>query len=600
MLSGNKTTNTQRSLKTSTIVSNTSTAPKRYRSFLDDPPSPEVISPPVQYRRRNQNQKRHSLTERDLNNRCEIFSSTTSDDSNCSECRKRREFGNLPPSQDESFGLGADYDEQDEEEEVPSPAPNEFPCNCYIQGDCSMAPHRLLGHTACICANNDENGPYRPKSIFYVHEQGEDQCADCTLDKEESCQYDSDAMSSSKRRIQVYETAFDSTVPVCPTDDNCDIEERIRNIMLMDAQFIRPNEHQVISNVNTENSINQYSNCDYHKNSVEKRNGAHNLSSNNNLASQGRYSSHSQPSTAPMPIKFPEQHDMLYRDNIRSAPNLPQSNATQHHHRVIEVNDRRKPNKKAMSKKKCSEHASERNNKQMRKTKRRQRPSSSGVQNYSSTESLSSSSESIKSLHSSVSDGNRSSISSGSRHSASLSSHSSDSGARVRYPLRAPVIVHANMNILSPISDKSIQESSELFSGANRLNLQLFNEANGASGAMPKEFTKQTSVDMMLLDNQKSNKRRYLQNRASLLLKDEIQGSDSGISLQSRDETKIKNLVLPKFNVGQQQKQLISNQSQTSNQGFNNSDLSLPEDLANLPFDMPKLRRNLLSEQVNV
>lgn len=400
-------------------------------------------------------------------------------------------------------------------------------------------------------------------------------------------------MSSGKRRIQVYETAFDSTVPVCPTDDNCDIEERIRNIMLMDARpNIRSNEHQEISNVNAEKSINQYNNCDYHKNSIEKRNAAHNSSSNNNLTSQARYSSHSQPSTAPMPIKFPEQHDMLYRDNIRSAPNLP------HHHRIIEANDRRKPNKKAMSKKKCSHVSEQKCGKQMRKTKRRQRLSS-GAQKYSSTESLSSSSESIESLHSSVSYGNRSSISSGSRHSASLSSHSSDSGARLRYPLRAPVIVHANMNILSPISDKSIQESSELFSGTNRKNLQLFNETNGASGAMPKEFTKQTSVDMMLLENQKSNKRRYLQNHASLLLKDEIQGSDSGISLQSRDETKIKNLVLPNFNVGQQQKQLISNQSQTSNQGFNQSELSLPEDLANLPFDMPKLRRNLLSEQVN-
>lgn len=601
LLSGNKSTNTQRSLKTSTIVSSTSTAPKRYRSFLDDPPSPEVSSPPIQHRRRNQNQKRHSITERDLNNRYDTFSSTTSDDSNCSECRKRREFRNLPQSQDESFGVGADYDEQGEEEEVPSPAPNEFPCNCYIQNDCSMAPHRLLGHAARCISAADDNDSYRPKSIFYVHEQGEDQCADCTIDKEESYQYDSDAMSSSKRRIQVYETAFDSTVPVCPTDDNCEIEERIRNIMLMDAQFIRPNEHQEISNVNADKPINQYSNCDYHKNSIEKRNAAHNSSSNNNLASQDRYSSHSQPSTAPMPIKFPEQHDMLYRDNIRSAPNLPQSNATPHHHRIIEANDRRKPNKKAMSKKKCSHVSEQKCEKQMRKTKRRQRPSSggqTGAQKYSSTESLSSSNESIESLHSNVSDGNRSSISSGSRHSASLSSHSSDSGARVRYSLRTPVIVHANMNILSPISDKSIQESSELFSGANRKNVQLFNETNGASGAMPKEFTKQTSVDMMLLENQKSNKRRYLQNRASLLLKDEIQGSDSGISLQSRDETKIKNLALPNFNVGQQ-KQLISNQSQTSNQGFNNSELSLPEDLANLPFDMPKLRRNILSEQVN-
>lgn len=142
-----------------------------------------------------------------------------------------------------------------------------------------------------------------------------------------------------------------------------------------------------------------------------------------------------------------------------------------------------------------------------------------------------------------------------------------------------------------------------MFGGSSRKNLSLFQDPNVAgSGAITKEFTKQTSVDMMLLENQKQNKRRYLQNRASLILKDEIQGSDSGISLQSRDDTKIKNLCLPNVNGGQQPAavpQVISaNQSQASSQGFTNSGLSLPEDFANLPFDMPKLRRNLLSEQV--
>lgn len=600
LLPGSKNpTNTQRSFKANTIVSSTSTAPKKFKSFLDDPASPELTSPPIHKKRNGNFQRRHSINDHDT------FSSTTSDDSNCSECRKRRELHHLQPSQDESFCVSGEYDER---EEVPSPAPNEFPCDprAYIEADSQdvtedeMAPHRLLGHAACICSTetNDDSTQYRSKSIFYVHQHGEDQCADCTLNNvnERSYSCESDLMSSGKRRIQVYETAFDSTVPLSGSDEHCDIEERIRNIMLIDPQFIRSNDQM------NEKASHQF-NCDYHKNrqASENRNVAStscNSPSSKNQTAGGRYSSHSPPSTAPMPIKFPEKHEqMMYCDSNQSAPNLPQSNATPHHCRDA-PNDRHKQSKKSMLKKKCS-HATDRV-KQVRKSHKRRQKATAGNQKYSSTESITSSEGSAESVHSSASDGNRSSISSGSRHSASLSSHSSDSGARVRYPLRAPVIVHANMNILSPISDKSIQESSEMFAGASRKNLQLFNE-NGAAIVSAKELNKQTSVDMMLLENQKSNKRRYLQNRASLLLKDEIQGSDSGISLQSRDESKIKSLALPNLNGGQPKPESQAcNQSQASNQTFNNSGLSLPDDFANLPFDMPKLRRNLLlSEQVS-
>lgn len=595
-------TNTQRSLKANTVVSSTSTAPKKFKSFLDDPPSPDLnLSPPQAHgRKRNGNyQRRHSINDRDT------FSSTTSDDSNCSECRKRRELQHhLQQSQDESFCVSGEYD--DREEEVPSPAPNEFPCDsrAYIEADSQdvteddeMAPHRLLGNS-CICSTepNDESAQYRSKSIFYVHQKGEDQCADCSVSNvnERSYSCESDLMSAGKRRIQVYETAFDSTVPLSGSDEHCDIEERIRNIMIVEPEYAQSTKQK------TESKGGHQFNCDYQKNRQisENRNVAStscNSTSSKNLAATGRYASpHSPPSTAPMPIKFPEKHDpMLFRDSNQSAPELPQSNAMPHHHHDRHghghgPNDHSKATKKLIQKKKCS-HAPDRV-KQARKSKRRQKAQNqSGPHKYSSTESLSSSEGSIESIHSSASDGNRSSISSGSRHSASLSSHSSDSGARVRYPLRAPVIVHANMNILSPISDKSIQESSEMFAaGASRKNLQLFNE-NATGIVSVKELNKQTSVDMMLLENQKSNKRR-LQNRASLLLKDEIQGSDSGISLQSRDDSKIKSLVLPNLNGGQPKPE-----SQASNQTINNSD-----DIAQLPFDMPKLRRNILiSEQVS-
>lgn len=144
--------------------------------------------------------------------------------------------------------------------------------------------------------------------------------------------------------------------------------------------------------------------------------------------------------------------------------------------------------------------------------------------------------------------------------------------------MRAPVIVHANMNILSPISDKSLEPSFELCDGgAAKKNIQGPALAGAEDGAVAGAAGAGDKA-----------KRRYLQNRASLLLKDEIQGSDSGISLQSRDEFKSKNLALHNF---------------TSNQPphlmFNNSELSLPEDIANLPFDMPKLRgRKIVPDQV--
>lgn len=499
-------------------------------------------------------------------------------------------------------------------------------CAVLDDDSASMPPHRLLGHAACICAapgdaNNDDE---ISQSIFYVHQPGDGGCADCGLSKvDDSYSYDSDM--ASKRRVQVYETAFDSTT--CEPNEKCDIEERIRNIMLLDrTQFIKPNETDEGGKANIQ------FNCDYHNNRhlSENKNVASscNSSSSKNLAATAIYTAHSPPSTAPMPVKFSSQHEQMhYRESIRSAPNLPQSNQTPHHcnanqrssghaSRDDSISERKNPIKKSSSNrqhKKCSHGAVPSSDRvmQLRQSKRRNGRNPPGTQKYSSTESITSSSGSgsMESIHSSVSDGNRSSISSGSRNSAdslNLSSHSSDSGARVRHcPLRAPVIVHANMNILSPISDKSIQEpfhdaSGEFAGAGNRKSLQIFNENNAASAAN-KEFGKQISVDMMLLENQKMQKRRYLQNRASLLLKDEIQGSDSGISLQSRDDSKTKGLVIPNFNSGQQQQSQSSSQSQQqSTQQTSQQGISLPEDIASLPFDMPKLRRNLLAEQVSI
>lgn len=78
---------------------------------------------------------------------------------------------------------------------------------------------------------------------------------------------------------------------------------------------------------------------------------------------------------------------------------------------------------------------------------------------------------------------------------------------------------------------------------------------------------------------------------ASMFLRtgDEIQGSDSGISLQSRDGSKSKH----SFHSFDSPK-LLGNKL-----AINKSDLSLFEEFGNLPFDMPKLRRKkMIMEQV--
>lgn len=537
-------------------------------------------------------------------NRYDTFSSTTSDDSNCSECRKRRELRNNQ------------LNICDSADEVPSPAPAPaplssdliLPCNYCIEFDensLEMAPHRILGSAACICAapdinNDDGTEQFRPKSIFYVHQQGEDECADCSLNKIDGKLLLHETELAHKHRIQVYETAFDSTVQPC--EDRFDIEQRIRNAMLMEHhQFLLANEMANQDNTKSKNNINP--NCDYHDNVIETTKDLQNLhinldanvactssSSTNNPIP--RYT-HSPPSTAPLPIKFPSKHEqILHRNSIRSAPNLPLSNAIQRQannngdkssngtpERLQQPVVKRSSSNRVASKK-CSHGLALSSDRvlQLRHHKRRVPRPDRNPKNFSSNDSISSSSASgsIESLRSSTSEGNRSTTSSESRRSGSLSSHSSDSGAQLRYPLRAPVIIHANMNVLSPISDKSI-DPNDPNATATR-NLQLFSNADGGGTKL--------DIGNSASENQKA-KRRYLQNRASLLLKDEIQGSDSGISLQSRDDSKSKNLALHNFN------------NQVKPQPFNNSGLSLPEEFANLPFDMPKLRsRKLLSEQV--
>jgi hypothetical protein len=153
--------------------------------------------------------------------------------------------------------------------------------------------------------------------------------------------------------------------------------------------------------------------------------------------------------------------------------------------------------------------------------------------------------------------------SSDSRQSSSLSSHSSDSGGNKSYcgTQNSSFLAHANkLHILSPISDKSSQEPISETSDNNR--------NNNSQKCSPEEAATPETMKV---------KRRLPQNKNLLNLGFhtgdlEIQGSDSGISIQSREGIK-------------------------SRFGFTAAELPIQQDFSDLPFDMPKLRRRRMIAQ---
>ncbi|KAG7198003.1 hypothetical protein KM043_016228 [Ampulex compressa] len=251
---------------------------------------------------------------------------------------------------------------------------------------------------------------------------------------------------------------------------------------------------------------------------------------------------------------------------------------------------------------------------------------------YSSTESMATSSSggSMESLRSSTSEGNRSTSSSESRHSTSLSSHSSDSGSTNCYhhhhqqpSMTGFLTHHANkLHILSPISDKSSQEPASETSDNNR--------NNNSQKASPEEIVTTIENNATVANNTNSvaspmdtsfKKRRTPQNKnlINLALQSsssgdaEIQGSDSGISIESRAGIKCKpfgfHLLKPQLdNIN-----LVDNEPELSDLPFDmpklrrrrllmqqdatTSGSATSVDLRDLPFDMPKLRRRLRCTQ---
>lgn len=250
---------------------------------------------------------------------------------------------------------------------------------------------------------------------------------------------------------------------------------------------------------------------------------------------------------------------------------------------------------------------------------------------HSSTESMmtSSSGDSMESLRSSTSEGNRSTSSWESRRSTSLSSHSSDSGSpycfhrhQARTTLSSFLTYHASkLHILSPISDKSSQEPGSETSDNNRTVNSQKPSPDDTTEMGTAIANTTTTTDIVSLPDMSYKKRRISQNKnfMSFALQSissgdaEIQGSDSGISIQSRARVRCKpigfhllqsetdninltddghNLSDVPFNMPKlRNKRLLLQQDATT------SGSATSVDLRDLPFDMPKLRRRLRCSQ---
>ncbi|KAJ4442821.1 hypothetical protein ANN_04414 [Periplaneta americana] len=269
---------------------------------------------------------------------------------------------------------------------------------------------------------------------------------------------------------------------------------------------------------------------------------------------------------------------------------------------------------------------------------------------YSSTESMATSSSggSLESIRSSTSEGNRSTTSSESHRSSSLSSHSSDSasssgggGSGSGGPSSNPHHLHHyyhhhhhhhhqcsgagtpltvgsggrffahqsnKLHILSPISDKSSQEPVSETSDNNRNN-----NSQKASPEDTDQITSPASTTKVSTDSQPWGdttaiklKRRTPQNKNLINLtlqqqqqssssgEAEIQGSDSGISIESRGGTKGNKVYnLSAFSFAKQ----TDNSNVMSVGPVDNEQPTA--DFSDLPFDMPKLRRRRLLQQDN-
>lgn len=410
----------------------------------------------IPQRKKTSSQRRYSVTEDGVHIiKCDSPSTTTSDDSNCTECQKRRD------GKQSLVGT-----------------PNSLHSELL-----PMPPHRLLEPILCACTgpeySNDFADVMQSRSVFYVHEPNVDECADCCRNESGST-YD-DTMPNGRIR-QVYETAFDCKIS--RSDDDLDELNTVLNKSLKLKNKFKASKstdsldfHEILhADVNqatrtTDNDTQMPSNLNDNEETSSNRNGDVILSSTQLPVTS--IFKQSPPSTAPLPLKFPRKYDTEHCLNSnKSAPNMPQSN-TMHNYNPADPKSNETTTKETivnriLSKQRLTGNKTKRpcsmilESERVLALKHSRRPLRyhHKPKNFSSTESIitSSSGGSMESLRSSTSEGNRSTTSSESRHSSTLSSHSSDSGTKIRYPPRANMMLHSKLHVLSPISDKSLQD----------------------------------------------------------------------------------------------------------------------------------------------
>lgn len=441
--------------------------------------------------------RRYSVTEDGVHIiKCDSPSTTTSDDSNCTECQKRREG---------------------KQSLVATP-------NSIHSELISMPPHRLLEPILCACTgpeySNDIADVIQSRSVFYVHEPNVDVCADCCRN-ESGLTYD-DTMPNGRIR-QVYETAFDCKIS--RSDDDLDdlntvlskslkLKNNIQASKSTDSLEFREILHHV--DVNSANGSTSDTQNPSNLSKPSNRNSDVILSSTQLPVTSRFKQSPSPPSSAPLPLKFPRKYNTEhgFKSN-NSAPNIPHSNTIQNYNsgdpKNTEPITKETIVNRILSKQRLSGNKTKRpcsmilESERVMALKQSRRPLRyhHKPKNFSSTESITTSSSggSMESLRSSTSEGNRSTTSSESRHSSSLSSHSSDSGAKIRYPARLNMMLHSKLHVLSPISDKSLQDpTSEIVE-------------NNAVGDKVAKVSPQSGRE---IDNFKSKK--FPQNRALTLL----------------------------------------------------------------------------------
>lgn len=288
--------------------------------------------------------------------------------------------------------------------------------------------------------------------------------SNCSLEDNSEIVLNTEDMSNSVR--EVYETAFDSTI-ASKSDDVID------NVSKNPGLFPFPSDQLMVSNPD-ENIKRQLS-----KQKKDSVNQATQEAGNDVLSEEMQallikedvhscknYDTPSPPSTAPLPLKFPVKGEDFFKSSIKSTPNLPDSNALQHprlmslrSNMIVQQSSSSFKNESPFKKYNEGERPhSVIGVRRLNQLKSIQDSKKRKFKNFPSTDSIRSSNNSIDSMRSSTSDGARSTSSSESRRSSSISSHDSDSGTNILYPLKSQHSLNTKLHILSPISDKSVQE----------------------------------------------------------------------------------------------------------------------------------------------